>query len=148
MEKMTKEIKMLESLLVDETDIIKDLAKIIEHAKEIFVIEKATGKIIFRNFGQLTDRQRISALLIERYFAGKLGLIEDNMLGISEIANILGRPKTALSGPIRDLLSKSYVEKLSNRKYLVNYNRIKDIFEDLFTIELSLNNEKNRDDRL
>lgn len=129
---MTDEKEILRKLLVEEKDIIKDLANLVERAKNIFVIEKSSGRVIFKDFGKLSDPQRISALLIGRYFAKKLELLEDSSLGVSEIAQSLGRPKTALSGPLKDLSTKGFVEKLSNRKYDIAYNRIKDIFEIYF----------------
>lgn len=129
---MTDEKEILKKLLVDEKDIIKDLANLVDKAKDVFVIEKSTGRVIFKDFGKLSDPQRISALLVGRYFAVKLELSEDGSLGISEIAQFLGRPKTALSGPLKDLISKGFVEKLSNRKYVIAYNRIKDVFENYF----------------
>ena len=134
---MPTEKEILNRFLVDEKDIIEDLANLVEKATNIFVIEKSTGTIIFKNFGKLTDRQRISALLVGRYFAGRLDLVEDASLGVTEMANALGRPKTTLSGTVRDMLSKTYIEQLSNRKYRINYNRIKDIFEDFFDLETS-----------
>lgn len=125
---MTDEKEVLKKLLVDEEDIIKDLADLVQKAKDIFVIEKSTGRVVFKNFGKLSDPQRICALLVGRYFATKLELLKESSLGVSEIAQVLGRPKTALSGPLKDLVTKGFVEKLSNRKYIVAYNRIKDIF--------------------
>ena len=122
----------MSELLVSETDIVKDLARLVSKAKDVFTIEKSTGKIFFKNFGKLNDRQRISALLIGRYFAVKLDIIEDSSLGVSEIAELLGRPKTTISGPLKDLLVEGYIEKLSNRKYRIAYNRIKEVFENYF----------------
>lgn len=132
MEKMSDEKEILKKLLVDENQVIKDLAVLVDKAKNVFVIEKNSGKVIFNEFGELTDPQRISALLIGKYFAEKLEVLEDSSLGISEIANELGRPKTALSGPMKDLIKKGYVEKLSNRKYVIAYHRIKEILNNYF----------------
>ena len=129
---MTDEKEILEKLLVDEKDIIKDLATLVGKAKDVFVIEKSTGKVVFKDFGKLSDPQRISALLTGRYFATRLDLLEDSSMGVSEIAKSLGRPRTALSGPLKDLLTKGFIEKLSNRKYRIAYNRLIDIFENYF----------------
>ena len=129
---MSDEKEILKKLLVDENQVIKDLAVLVDKAKNVFVIEKNSGKVIFNEFGELTDPQRISALLIGKYFAEKLEVLEDSSLGISEIANELGRPKTALSGPMKDLIKKGYVEKLSNRKYVIAYHRIKEILNNYF----------------
>lgn len=129
---MSEEKEILKKLLVDEKDIIKDLAGLVDKAKDVFVIEKNSGKVIFNEFGKLSDPQRICALLVGRYFAAKLEILKDSSLGISEIANELGRPKTALSGPMKDLIKKGYVEKLSNRKYMIAYHRIKEILNSFF----------------
>ncbi len=129
---MTDEQEILKKLLVDEKDVVKELVSLVEKAKEIFVIEKSSGKIIFKNFGELIDAQRICALLSGRYFASKLGILEDHSLGVTEIAKELGRPKTALSGPIKDLTKKGFVIQLTTRKYAIAYHRIKDIFDAYF----------------
>ena len=131
-EKMTSEKNILEKLLVSEEDIVKNLSDLVDKAKDVFVIEKLTGKVIFKNFGDLTDPQRILALLVGRYFATRLNLLNDSSMRVSEIANALGRPKTSLSGPLKHLVTKTYVEKLSNRKYNISYNRIRDVFENYF----------------
>ena len=124
---MTDEQEILRKLLVDKKDVIKDMVSIVEKVKEIFVIEKETGRVIFTNISALNDSQRISALLLGRHFALKLELIDFYPLGVSEMAEQLGRPKTALSGPLKELMTKGYVEKLPNKKYGLVYHRIKDI---------------------
>jgi DNA-binding IclR family transcriptional regulator len=72
--------------------------------------------------------------LIGKYFAAKLDVLkeDDSILGISEIADELGRPKTALSGPMGELQKKGFVEKLSNRKYKIAIHRISEIFDSYF----------------
>ena len=132
---MTNEKEILKKLLVDEEDILKDLSELVDKAKNIFVIERSTGKIFFKNFGKLTDPQRITALLVGRYFAEKLDIIDDDSMGVSEIADALGRPKTSLSGPLKDLSTKRYVEKMDNKKYRIAHNRIQDIVETYFEEE-------------
>ena len=132
---MTNEKEILKKLLVDEEGILKDLGEFVDKVKNIFVIERSTGKVFFKNFGKLTDPQRIAALLVGRYFAEKLDIINDDSMGVSEIADALGRPKTSLSGPLKDLSTKGYVEKMGNRKYRIAYNRIQNIFEICFEEE-------------
>ncbi len=132
---MVDEKEILEKMLVDEGDVIKQLASSVEMAKDFFVIEKQTGRIIFKNFGELKDQQRICALLIGKYFASRLGIITENSMGVSEIAKELGRPMTALSGPLKELIKKGYVEKLANRKNIVAYHRITDIIKEYFGVK-------------
>jgi len=132
---MVDEKEILEKLLVDEGDVIKDLARSVDTVKDIFVIEKQSGRIIFKDFGKLSDPQRICALLIGKYFATRLGIIPENSLGVSDIAKELGRPKTALSGPLKELSKKGFVEKLPNRKNIVAFHRINDIIKEYFGVK-------------
>jgi len=129
---MTDEKDILEKLLVEEKDVIKDLDDLVDKAKEIFVIEKPSGRIIFKNFGKLSDPQRICSLLMGKFFAAKIGLIEDSFMAISEIARELGRPKTTLSKPLGELVKSGYVEKLPLRKYMIAYHRLNEIFDSYF----------------
>ena len=132
---MVDEKEILEKMLVDEGEVIEQLAGSVDMAKDIFVIEKQTGKIVFKNFGKLSDPQRICALLIGKHFAVKIGIISEDSLGVSEIAKELGRPKTALSGPLKELHKKGFVEKLPNRKNIVAYHRINDIIKEYFGVK-------------
>jgi hypothetical protein len=122
-----EEKKILKKLVVNKGDIIKNLANQVELVKQVFQIEDPGARIIFPNFGGLTDQQRVAALLLGKYFACRLELLPDAALGISEIAQELGRPKTSLSGPVKELVDDGFVERLPIRKYMVAYNRIVDI---------------------
>ena len=126
---MVDEQEILKKLLVDESYVIKDLANLVEKAKDIFVIEKSSGRIIFKDFGGLTDYERICALLIGNYFAVKLGILKEASLSISEISKTLGRPPKNISARVTELLKKDFIEKLSTRKYKITYHRIHDIFK-------------------
>jgi DNA-binding transcriptional ArsR family regulator len=128
-----KKTNIFDKLLVDEGTMLEKLASQVDQASEIFAIEKPSGKIFFKNFGDLSDPQRIVALLVGKYFGGKAGLDVMNALSVSEIAHELGRPKTALSGPLKDLLSKGLIEKLPDRRYRVAYNRLDEIFSEVLS---------------
>ena|SRR5271157_5406317 len=119
-----------EKIFIDESKVAQQLENQINLAAEIFAIERPTGRIFFKNFGELSDSQRILGLLVGKYFAVKAGLknVPDS-LSVSEIAKELGRPKTTLSGPLKELMSKGYIEKLNDRKYRIAYQRLSEIFE-------------------
>jgi len=126
---MVEENEILKKLIVEEKDTIKEMEKLVEEAIKFFRIEKPSGRIIFQNFGALTDQQRIAIVLLGKYFANRLGLIESSMLSISEIAKEIGRPMTTLSGYMKGLTDKGLIEKLPARKYRVAYHRINEILE-------------------
>ncbi|MEM2125722.1 MAG: helix-turn-helix domain-containing protein [Candidatus Methanosuratincola sp.] len=132
---MTEENEILKKLVVEEKDMIKELEKLVEEASKYFQIEKPSGKIIFKDFGALTNKQRIAIVLLGKYFAKKLNLIENDSLGISEISKELGIPRTSLSGPIKDLIREGYVEYLPGRKYKIAYHRIKELFDKILVTQ-------------
>lgn len=132
---MVEENEILKKLVVEEKDTIKEMEKLIEEAVKFFRIEKPSGKIIFQNFGALTDQQRVAIILLGKYFANKLGIIESPMLSISEISKELGRPMTTLSGHMKGLTDKGLVEKLPGRKYRVAYHRINEILEGILSLK-------------
>ena len=121
------EKEVLSKLLVDEKTYLTNLDAIVDSVKAVFVIEHPSGRVIFKNFGEMNDNQRLLALLLGKYFAGRLGLIEADTLGITEIATELGRPKTSLSGPIKELVDDQLVVKTPERKYKIAYHQMDEI---------------------
>ncbi len=130
---MLGEKEILQKLVVDEKDTIRDLERLVNESSKFFKIEKPTGRIIFVNFGDLSDPKRICIVMIGKYFANKLELVESPNLSISDIAKEIGKPMTTLSSPMRDLTKKGYVEKLPGRKYRIAYHRISEILEKVLT---------------
>jgi len=107
---MPEENEILKKLVVSEEEVTKEMEQLVNEVSKIFKIEQPSGRIIFQDFG-------------------RVGIIENPSMSISEISKELGRPMTALSGPIKDLVKQGYVEYLPGRKYRIAYHRIKEIFE-------------------
>jgi len=128
---MVEESEILKRLVVEEKDVTKEMEKLVDEASKHFRVEKPSGRIIFQDFGLLSDKQRIAIVLIGKYFAHKLKMIENPSLSISQIATELGRPMTALSGNIKELVTRGYIEYLPGKKYRIAYHRIKEIFNDI-----------------
>lgn len=123
---MTNEKDILKDILVSEEDVIQNLLEIVKKVKEIFVLEEKSGKIIFKNYSKLTNPQRISAILIGKYFAKRLNIIKDNSMEGPEISKELNIPQTTLSAPLKSLKDKGLI--LSDKgKYRVNPHRIEEI---------------------
>lgn len=137
---MADETQILEKLVVEEKDIIKELEKTVEEASKYFSIERPSGRINFQNYGSLNDKQRIATLLLGKYYAQKLKIIDNASLSISEIAKELGRPMTTLSKSVGELRDKGYIEYLTNgKRYIIAYHRIKEIFSDVLAIKQKRN---------
>jgi len=124
-QKMTDEQEILKDILVDESDVVQNLASIIQKAKEIFVMEKDTGKVIFKNYSQLTHPQKICCILIGKYFAKRLKIKNDHTLSISEISNELDIPQTTLSSPLKSLRKTGHILYEKSR-YRINPHRIEE----------------------
>lgn len=133
---MPEESEILKKLVVEEKDITKELEILVEEASKYFRIEKPSGKIIFQNFGSLNDKQRIAIVLLGKYFAQRLKMIENASLSISEIAKEIGKPMTTLSKGMKELVTRGYIEYLPGKKYRVAYHRIKEIFDNVLNTKI------------
>lgn len=125
-----EEKKSIDELFIDKDDFISVLESAIGVLSKIFKIEKSSGMVLFENFEGLTDKERILSLLVGKYIAAEKGIIEDCSLGVTDIARELGRPKTALSGPLKNLTTSGLVEK-TNKRYKISRNRVKEIVREL-----------------
>ena len=131
---MVDEKEILSKLVVQEKDAAEDLERLVEEVSKHFKIENPSGKIMFVDYAKLSDRQRIAALLMGTYFAYKLGLKSAFDLKIGDIAQELSRPVTALSGPIKELVKRGYVDySASDKKYRAAYHRVNDIVSDVLS---------------
>lgn len=127
---MTDEKKILSDIFVDESDVVQNLAKIVTKAKEIFVLEKKSGKIIFKNFSKLTNPDRICSVLIGRYFSQRFGIIDDPSFSVAELSANLNIPSTTLSSPLKSL-QKSGLILSEKSRYRINPHRIEDVVDSI-----------------
>lgn len=136
---MSKEKEILKDILVDESDVIQNLASIVKKAKDIFVIEKESGKVIFKNYSKLSNPQKICSVLIGKYFAKRLDIIDDHTATISEISEELDVLQTTLSSPLKSLRKTGQILYEKSR-YRINPHRIEEIIKSI----LKEKNEKKR----
>jgi len=130
---MTDEKEILKGMLVDESDVIQNLANIVQKAKDIFVMEKSSGKIIFKNYSKLTNSQKIVCILIGKYFAKLLELIDDHTITGPEISKDLDIPQTTLSSPLKSL-RKSGEILYEKSRYRINPRRIEEIVDSITNV--------------
>jgi DNA-binding transcriptional ArsR family regulator len=131
---LVNEREILKDILVKEGDTISNLATIVKKAKEIFVVEDKTGKVIFRNYSKLKNHQKIYALLVGKYFSRRLDIVKDHAMNISEISTELSIPTTTLSSPLKSLKDEGVILK-DKERYRVNPHRIEETMNNFFKLE-------------
>ena len=140
---MSDERELLKDLLISDTEIIRSLATTIQKVKDIFRIEESTGKIIFKKYSKLTNPQRICCILMSKYFAKKLKIIEDSTTTVSELSSELEIPATTLSSPLKSLRKSGWI-LYDESRYRINPHRIEEIV-DSFSVDANTNSsQKNR----
>lgn len=127
---MSEDKEILKDLLIDENEAIKNLGEIVKKVKTVFRIESKSGKIVFTRFSELTNKQRISALLLAKYFAFKLNLTNTSSFSGPEISSEIGIIKTTLSKPLGQLVSDGFI-KQDGDKYSISHHRIEEVVETL-----------------
>ncbi len=125
---MKTEKDILKEIVAKEEDVIQNLSEIVKKAKEIFMVEEQSGKVIFKNYSKLKNHQKICAFLIGKYFAKRLGIIEDNTMSGSEISSELNVRQTTLSAPLKSLREDSFILE-DKGKYRINPHRIEEIID-------------------
>jgi hypothetical protein len=119
---------VFEKIFVDQKSAVEELKRKIEQVSEVFVIERETGKIIFKNYENLNDSQRVAIILLGKHIAKKSGLNITESLGPSEIGKELGKSRTSISGPLTKLNTLRLLE-ISDGKYSVNPHMITKILD-------------------
>jgi len=108
--------ELLKKLIIDESDTLQELEKLVEAASKFFRIERPSGRVVFRDFKKLTDKQRIAALLSAKYFAAKSQIITDQTLRI------------------REIIKEGFVEPLPEKKYSIVHHRLTELFERVLAV--------------
>jgi len=119
-----KKKEILDKIFLKEEDTLKELEMLVECSQEHFKIESDSGNIIFNSDNEYTIKEKITFLLISRYFCKEYGIIEDNKLDIGDVSKSLGIPNTTLSKPL-GILVKDGIIKKDNNKYSIVHHRIK-----------------------
>ena len=127
MEETNSEKEILKNLLISEEDTVQKLKMLVEKSKKYFGIESKSGKIIFHN-PNMANRKKILLLLIGKYFAEKLGLIDKNSLSSTEISKQIDTAITTISGPLGELLKKGLIKK-EGSEYKIQYFKIESILD-------------------
>src|SRR3990172_6121133 len=123
---------ILQRLVIDEKDLTPELETLVQELSRHFRIEKLTGRIIFQNIGVWNNKQKILIVLMGKYFATALRLIENSWLSITEISKEIGVPITTLSSKLRELVKAGYIEYSPEpvNKYRIAYLRIREIVDE------------------
>ncbi len=64
----------MRDILVKEEDVVQNLSEIVKKAKEFFLVEEKSGKILFRNFSKLKNHQKIREDTLKTVQAKTFGL--------------------------------------------------------------------------
>jgi hypothetical protein len=132
---MSAEKEILQKLVISKDEVRKSYQELVERAMKVFRIESETGKIIFQDYASLTDQAKICAVLLGKYFASELGIIQDNSLSMSDLSKEVGKPITTVSARLTDLIKNSFVEALPTRKYRIVYPRISEILDSILKLK-------------
>ena len=122
---------ILRELLLKEEDVLKKMKDLVGKSKKFFMIEQTTGNVVFSSGQNLSIKDKINLLLVGRYFAAKLRVLSKEPLTVTEMAKLLGKPKTTLSKPLGQLISEGKIGKNANSEYSVVYHRIEEILNSI-----------------
>ncbi len=117
-------------LYVKEEDVVKKLDSLLARVEKYLSLEASTGTIILKRT-DLSLKTRICLILMGHYFYEKAEGRKSTPLAVSELAKILRKPITSLSGPLGELQESGYVEKVETGKYQIVYYEIEEFLDEI-----------------
>ena len=118
-----KRREILAELLVSEKETLDQLKELVQLSKLLFKIDE-TGKVILSRNHKFSNPEKIELLLIGKYFAFNLKLIEEPCLDITQISEGLGIKNTTLSAPLGKLVEDRIITKPGSGKYQIVHHEI------------------------
>ena len=128
---VNKKKDILKKIFLKEEDFLNELESLVDLSKRFFMIEKETGRIVFKDKLNIPNKDKICCLLVGRYFAREFGIISSEGIFIRDLSDFLMIQKTTLSGPLRELINGGIVRKNEEGEYSILYHQIKPFLEKL-----------------
>ncbi len=121
--------KLLERLLIDEEEALERLVRLSE---QVLRIDKKTGNtVVIAPRSKLTDREVIYIVLLGRYFANKLGLVDKDSMPLSEISEHSGVDEKAASARLSELKRERAVESLGRGEHRIAYANVETVLGEI-----------------
>ena len=84
-ENESSENEILKELLLKEEDVLSKLKDLVVKSKKFFMIEQATGNVVFSSGLKLRNKEKIALLLVSRYFGSKLKIISKEFINLFNV---------------------------------------------------------------
>jgi len=126
-----REKEIIKELVISEEDVVERLRTLVSKAKEFIYIEDKTGRVIFKSIHDISNSEKILLHLIGRFFAEKIGFIENSKLSMRQISDNLGIPITTISAPLGNLIREGKIEKSNDGLYKIRFHEIENVLDDL-----------------
>lgn len=122
--------EIFKDILTTSEETIKDLKILVDKSKDFFKIEDPSGSVILSGNYKLSNTEKISLLLIGKFFAQKIGFITSFAMPLKQISKELIIKETTLTWPLGELIKNGKIEKISEG-YRINPYRINSILDEL-----------------
>lgn len=119
-----KKKEILKEIMLKEEDVLAQLKRLVELAKPFLKVDENTGRVVLSEDFPLTHSEGLFLALVGKYFARHYGVLEEEIVGISNLSDDLGVPVTTLSSPLGRLVEDHIVDKLRRGRYRVNPHKI------------------------
>jgi hypothetical protein len=126
-----KEKEILEGLFLKEEDTLKELKSLVDMSKSCFKVEQETSNVVLNRNVSWSNKDKVVLLLIGKYFANRMTIVESPGIDIAGTSAQLGIPKTTLSGPLGDLIKNGTIQKNDSGEYSIKYHQMRGELERL-----------------
>ena len=121
---------ILKKMLIDEEAVFE---RLVDRASNLFKIDKSGDIIFLIPKSRLTHRQSIALVLLGRYFAAELGILETDTMTSGDLSPYIDTDKKSITARLADLKKESVIQSVERGTFRVSILGISKILDELET---------------
>ena len=121
---------VLKKMLIDEDAVFE---RLVDRASNLFKIDKSGNIIFLIPKSRLTHRQSIALVLLGRYFAAELDILETDTMTSSDLSPYVNTDKKSITARLADLKKEGVVQSIERGTFRVSILGINKILDELET---------------
>jgi hypothetical protein len=116
--------KILEGIITSEEDPLLRLKRLVNASKPFLKVERNTGRAMISTEFEFTNAERITLLLLGKFFAMQYGIRKGYELTLDEIGSELAVKRTTLPAPLERLIDDGVVDKPKRNVYRISLYKV------------------------
>ena len=119
---------VLKRILIDEDAVFE---RLVDRASNLFKIDKSGDIIFLIPKARLTHRQTIALVLLGRYFAAELGILETDTMTSNDLSPYINTDKKSITARLADLKKEGVIQSPDRGAFRVSILGVNKVLDEL-----------------